>query len=169
MAENQRYLNIVITGFMSTGKTTVGELVADQLGWQFVDTDDLIVERAGMSIPEIFLRHGEDMFRAYEAQLAPEIALWQRVVIATGGGMLVDPDNLAALREHGLVICLTASEDEIESRLGDGAGRPLAPDWRNLRAKRREAYARIPHQIDTTGRDPQNIAKEIIHLWQKSR
>jgi shikimate kinase len=159
---------IVLCGFMGTGKTTVGKLVADQLGWDFVDTDALIVERAGITIPDIFKRYGEAMFRSYERQIAQEAALWQRIVLSTGGGMPVNPENLKDLQRNGLVICLNASPEAIEERLGTGEGRPLANDWRKLLEARRDAYARIPHHIDTTGRTAEDIAQEVIALWQKS-
>lgn len=159
--------NIVLAGFMGTGKSTVGELIAQQLGWEVVDSDSLIAERFGMSIPDIFAKQGESIFRGYEAQIAQELALRQKLVIATGGGMLVNPDNLSQLQQTGLVVCLNATPEEIEARVGDGQGRPLAFNWRELLEKRREAYARIPHQVDTTGRDPQEISEEIIDLWQK--
>src|SRR6187399_1176730 len=88
--------NIVLTGFMGTGKTTVGRLLAARLGYEFVDTDEAIVERHG-EIADIFRTRGEEAFRQIERQLAAELASRERLVISTGGRMMLDPDNVAAL------------------------------------------------------------------------
>jgi len=153
---------------MGTGKTTVGELVAAKLYWPFIDADAEIESRFGLSIPQIFEQQGEGAFRRYEMIIAQSLAARKRAVIATGGGMLVDPANLSILSSTGFVVCLNASADAIEERLGDGEGRPLAWGWRDLLAERREAYAQIPHQVETTGRHPDEVAEEVIALWRKS-
>ncbi len=161
--------NIVITGFMGTGKTTVGELVADAVGWRFVDSDEEIVERFGMSIPVIFELHGEEGFRRFESIVAQSLAARSQHVIATGGGMLVDPANLQIMQSSGWVVCLTATPEAIRERLEDDLeGRPLAPNWKKLLNQRQEAYARIPYQIDTTGKSPEQVAGEIIDVWRRS-
>ena len=158
--------NIVLAGFMGTGKTTVGQLVAAELGWPFVDADDVIVERAGMPVPEIFAQFGEPHFRQIEREVCRELAARERVVIATGGGMLVDPANRDCMMESGLVICLSAAPETLESRLAGDDNRPLLRgDWRGLLERRREAYAAIPNQIDTSERTPEQVAAEIVRLW----
>lgn len=161
-----RIRNIIITGFMATGKTTVGQLVADYTGWRFVDSDEEIMRRVGMTISEIFARDGEKGFRRYERVVCQTLAAGQKQVIATGGGMLVDETNRGVMLASGLVVCLTASPDEIRTRLGNFAGRPLAPDWEQLLESRRMAYAAIPYQIDTTGLTPEEVSEKVIALCQ---
>jgi shikimate kinase len=159
--------NIVITGFMGTGKSTVGPLVAEQLSRPFVDTDEEIVQRAAMSIPEMFERDGEAAFRKLEAEICVDLAARTGLVISTGGGALLNPDTLIAMTATGMVICLNASEAAIEDRLtGEEAGRPLANDWRARFEERRQGYAAIPYQLDTTGKSPDVVAAEVIDLWK---
>lgn len=159
--------NIVLGGFMATGKSTVGMMVADGLRWRFVDTDDEIIERTGMTIPEIFEQHGEAGFRRFERAICQSLAARSGYVIATGGGLLIDPANLALMQATGVVICLNAEPQVIAQRLQGGNGRPLAPNWETLYEQRRAAYAAIPHQIDTTGKTPQQVAQEVIALWKR--
>lgn len=160
--------NIVITGFMGTGKTTVGQLVATSLGRQFVDTDEEIVRRAGMTIPEIFRCDGEARFRSIEARLCRFLAAQRGLVISTGGGMLVDDGNRAVMLASGLVVCLTATPEAIANRLSGDDERPLLKgDWRALLERRQAAYHAIPYQIDTTERTPEQVAHEVLELWRQ--
>lgn len=160
--------NIVLTGFMGTGKTTVGKRLAKRLDYDFVDTDVLIEQRAGRSIPEIFEHGGEAVFRQLEAEIAQELALSERLVIATGGGMMVNPDNAAVLSQSGLVFCLVASPEEILSRLlrDTDHPRPLlaVPDPHErilaLLRQREAVYGRFP-QLVTTGKQPDEIVTEL--------
>ena len=156
--------NIVITGFMGTGKSTIAEIVARKLQRPFVDMDVEIETRAGFSIPQIFRRQGEAAFRDMERQLVHELALRHGLVIATGGGALTDDDNRAMLGQHGLIVCLNASKADIRARLSENQNRPLASDWEALFDARRGAYACIRHQIATTGRTPSEIAADILAL-----
>ena len=158
--------NIVITGFMGTGKTTVGEAVARRLGRRFVDMDVEIEARAGMRIAQIFRRQGEAAFRAMEAQLVHELALQRGLVIATGGGALLDADLRDALSRQGMIFCLNASKAEIRERLAENLDRPLAADWESLFDARQKAYAQIRQQINTSGKAPAAIAAEIAALAQ---
>jgi shikimate kinase len=159
--------NIVLTGFMGTGKTTVGWQVADIVRWKFIDADEEIEARLGMTIPQIFETQGEDGFRRYESIVCRSLAARQRLVIATGGGMLVNPVNLSVMQSTGFVICLNADPKIIQARLANGESRPLAPDWRALYEQRQAAYAAIPYQIDTSNRTPDEIAIEVVQLWQR--
>lgn len=160
--------NLVITGFMGTGKSTVGRLVAEQLGRPFIDTDEEIVRRVGMSIPELFQRQGEPGFRHVERRMCRFLAAQGGYVISTGGGMLVDDSNREVMLASGMVICLIASPDTIMARLSvDTIERPLLKgDWRGLLEKRQSAYNAIPYQIDTTDKTPEAVAEEIVELWQ---
>ena len=148
--------NIILTGFMGTGKTAVGREVAARLGRPFVDLDDLIVQRAGKAIPEIFAQDGEPAFRALEAAICGEMAAPAGLVIATGGGAVVNPANREALAAGGTVICLEADLETILQRVGRGDDRPMlaGPDRvariRELLAARAEAYAALPHHLDRT-------------------
>ena len=159
--------NIVITGFMATGKTTIGKIVARQLNREFVDMDKVIEERAGLSIPQIFQRHGEGFFRAIEQGLAHELAAQSNLVVATGGGTLVDEELRRMKEGHGILVCLNASKDEIRARLTETDGRPLAVDWEVLLRQRRAAYAQIDLQVETGGKSPAEIASEIIALTEQ--
>ena len=162
--------NIVITGFMGTGKTTVGRLLAQRLGRRFVDMDVLLAERFGKPIAAIFAEEGEEAFRAAEAELCAALAAEQALVIGTGGGALLNEASRAALAASGVLVCLTAEEDEILRRLAAAADRPLlnaaAEDERRSRVRtllnaRRAAYGAIPYQIATDGLTPAAVADRI--------
>src|SRR5262249_37080986 len=154
------------TGFMGTGKTTVSKKVAECLGRPFVDTDEKLVEQAGKSIPEIFAQDGEAVFRHHERRICRFYAGQCCYIIATGGGALVDAENRRVMLASGLVICLMASKDAIRERLAGQTGRPLfSDDWEALYDRRAEAYAAIPHQIDTTLLKPDEVVQEVIRLW----
>ncbi len=162
--------NVVITGFMGTGKSTVGRQVASLLGRPFVDMDAVIEERASKPIPAIFASEGEVRFREMEADLCRELGQRGGLVIATGGGALVDPANRAALADEALGVCLGCREDVLLERLGGGESRPmLAGDdtrrrSRELLRKRRPAYQQVPFHIETAGRRPEEIAEAIVAL-----
>ena len=162
--------NILLTGFMGTGKTTTGRALARRLGREFVDTDELLVARAGQSIADIFRASGENHFRALEAAAAEELAARRGLVIATGGRLLLDPDNATALGATGPIFCLTATPETILARVGADAGkRPLlsgadpAARIRVLLAQRAPAYARF-RAVPTDGRGPGEVAAEIAAI-----
>ncbi len=162
--------NLILTGFMGTGKSTVGRLVAERLSRPLVEMDELISAHFGKSIPEIFAQDGETAFRVYEAQLCQRLAQQRGLVISTGGGALVNPANRQALAQTGVVVCLTATVDAILGRVEGATDRPLLPGTaeekrrriRDLLHERRAAYAAIAHQVDTTGRTPEAIADQVL-------
>ena len=163
--------NLVLTGFMGTGKSTVGRKVARRLARPFVDMDAEIEARAGKSIPKIFTEDGEPAFRALEADLCAELSARRGLVVATGGGALVDAENRARISATGTVVCLTGEIDELLQRTqADVEERPLltGSDARaraaRLMTTRREAYRAIPWQIDTTGKDVEAVADEVEAL-----
>ncbi len=168
---DRRPLRIVLTGFMGTGKSTVGRAVAAHLGWDFVDTDALVVARHG-PIPTIFDTEGEAAFREYERAAAAEAARGERVVIATGGRTMLDPAGAAALADGARVFCLSAAIDTVLDRVtGGGAGvRPMldGPDPRGraqeLLEERRAGYAAF-EQVPTDGRTPDEIATDVVERW----
>jgi shikimate kinase len=163
--------NVVLTGFMGTGKTTVGRVLAGRLDYEFVDTDQVIESRHG-PIPRIFADHGEEHFRALERAVAAELAARSGLVVSTGGRMLVDPDNAAVLTASGDVVTLTATVDTIIRRVGGeraAATRPMLAggDVRRriaeLLAERADAYGRFL-QVATDDRTPGEVADAIIAL-----
>jgi len=164
--------NLVITGFMGTGKTTLGRRVAQQLGRPFVDMDAEIEAQAGKSVARIFSEDGEGAFREREAALCKVLAAQEGLVVATGGGALVNPESRAALSQSGTVVCLTCDADEIVERVRAAGGpeRPLlagddpgAAVARLLDA-RSEAYGAIPWQVATTGRSVEAVAQVVVAL-----
>ena len=164
--------NIVLTGFMGTGKTTVGQEIARRLNRPFVDMDAEIEAQAGKSIPCIFTEDGEPVFRQRETALCEELSARRGLVIATGGGALVDPANWARMMESGTVVCLTCDVDEILHHLqrAGNSDRPLL-DVTDPRAEierllkiRREAYRAIPWQIDTTHLLVEEVAVRVIEI-----
>lgn len=166
--------NIILVGFMGTGKTTTGRIVAAQLGWRFADTDHVIERRAGKSVRALFETEGEAVFRKLEADLCAELASWQRTVLATGGGILLDSDNRARLKAAGLVVCLTASVEQIASRLEADKDRPLLKGedrvqrLSDLLDTRREVYDGVPHRIETDGLTPHAVSEKVIALWRSA-
>ena len=151
---------IAIGGFMATGKSTVGQLVARQLTAPFLDLDAFIVKRAGISIPEIFTRRGEAGFRKLERQ-ALEIALRRGgVVLALGGGTLHSPGNLERVQAAMDIVILTASMQTLAAR--GGSDRPLWPDAERLYRERQPGYLRAGPQIRVDGLSPEVIATRVV-------
>jgi len=162
--------SIVLTGFMGTGKTAVGRAVAERLGREFVDMDAVIETREGQSVRAIFETRGEACFRAIESALCAELGAREGLVIATGGGALINPGNRACFAD-ALIVCLDATVDEILARVGHMRDRPLlAGDPRErieaLLAARQKAYAEIPLHVDTTGHSVQQVAEQVIALYE---
>jgi shikimate kinase len=161
--------NIVLTGFMGTGKSTIGRRLAKTLGFAWVDTDRIIEERHG-TIPEIFARAGETIFRGIERNLAAELSSRTRHVVSTGGRMLLDPDNIRAFSTGGRIFCLTADPDVLVSRLLKSptprpllAGKDPESDIRALLAERQRGYARFV-RIDSSEREPDEVVVELAEL-----
>ena len=159
---------ITLTGFMGSGKTTVGKVLADFLGCPFMDLDDLIVKKAGKSIPDIFAQDGEPAFRELEAKLLRQTVgkyAESTAVLALGGGAILAPASAALLRDKTVCIYLRATLDTLLARLeGETAGRPLADDALASRlASRAPLYEETAHvTIDTDGLSPDEVADEII-------
>jgi shikimate kinase len=159
--------NVVLTGFMGTGKTTVGRLLADLLGYEFVDTDE-VIERRYRPIETLFAERGEDAFRAIEREVAADLAGERGRVISTGGRMMLDDEIAASLGSGARVFCLVASADTIAARVlsGDAPTRPLltGPDPRRriaeLLAQRNAGYARF-EQVSTDSRTAADVAQDL--------
>jgi len=162
------HLNIVLLGFMGTGKTTVGKILARRLGMTLVDMDRVIEERTGRTISQIFAEDGEPKFRALERSLVKELSARQGLVIATGGGVVLNPDNVADFYRSGFVVCLMANPETILDRTAKESHRPLleggerAARITKLLESRRALYDAIAHRIDTTTLTPDEVAAKII-------
>lgn len=161
--------NIIITGFMGTGKTTIGQIVATQLEREFIDMDDLIETRQDRPISQIFAVEGEPYFRRLEDDLCRELAARSRLVIATGGGALVPETNLRVMERSGLVICLDCEADVLWERIGQSKNRPMLAaqdDERMARLgalleQRTSAYGRVKQHLDVTQLTPAQAAEQI--------
>jgi shikimate kinase len=180
-------MKLILTGFMATGKTTVARHLARRLQWRLIDCDAEIGARAGKPIHQIFRDSGEAHFRALERSVIAEIAADPRrcaqcgrprpAVLATGGGAIVDPENYAALRDCGVIICLTARIDVIARRIASGVkvrpmlsqrGTPVKQRISELMEARSEAYARASFTIDTSDRTIDQVVDAILDAMAKA-
>jgi shikimate kinase len=167
--------NIVLVGFMGTGKTSVGKAVAAQLGSTFVDMDDILEQRAGKPISRVFAEDGEPYFRARESELVKELAAQSGLVIATGGGIVLDPENVRIFAESGLVVCLWATPEEILRRVAHETHRPLLASGdkmeriATLLAKRRPLYEAIPCRVDTTQLSVAQVVQAVLAIFVQYR
>jgi len=179
MKLDRRITNLVITGFSGTGKSLVAKEVARRLNWDFLDTDDEIVKQTGKPIAEIFRNDGEERFRELERQAIREACQQNQLVIAIGGGAIIDPQNYESLAEAGLIICLEAKPETIYERLFREAAcnpetevRPLlAADnplerIRQLKATRQSYYAKADWTIHTDSLSIREVAQEVIEAWR---
>lgn len=160
--------NLILTGFMATGKTSLGKLLAERLGRKFIDTDQKIEHDTGMTIPEIFERHGEKYFRDLERKVVEEISARKNLVIATGGGTVKDPENIRLLKNSGFIVCLTTDPEEIFRRTETRGERPLLDGGeerlatiKKLLEERKNFYAQADYTIDTTDWSPLQIMNDI--------
>lgn len=165
-----------LIGMMGSGKTAVGETVARLRGIPFVDTDRRIESETQRAISAIWDSAGEEAFRVLEAdQIARVVEEGIECVVATGGGAILDPINRRLLSNNGMVIWLTAGVDVLSRRVADNQTRPLlkAPDvagrLRQILAERAHWYTETAdHEIDTTARSVDEVAREVIRLWNDS-
>ncbi|MFH1779255.1 MAG: shikimate kinase [Candidatus Omnitrophota bacterium] len=162
--------NIILVGFMGTGKTAVGKELAKKLKMKFIDMDDIIKKREGMEISDIFKQKGESYFRDVEKEVAREVSKQSNLVIAAGGGVVINKENVKNLKSNGIMICLNASPDKILERTKRYTHRPLlnVPEpskrvW-ELLAKRAQYYARADYQIDTTNLTIDEVVQKILKI-----
>ncbi len=160
--------SVALIGFMGSGKTTVGPFVAEILGAVFVDLDEETVERAGMSVDEVFATEGEEGWRHRERAALLELVADRPLVLGCGGGVVLDQENRRTLRERYTIVYLSATTDTLIKRLAGVAGRPLldVPEPKKriecLSAQRRPVYEAVADiTVATDGRDPNEIAIEI--------
>jgi shikimate dehydrogenase len=165
-------VRIILTGFRGTGKTTVGKILAGRLGIPFLDTDQLVEERAGMKIPAIFRGQGEAAFRDLERQAIASLPA-NGIVVSAGGGAVLDPGNVANMRGGSLVFLLQAGEETISRRIGGSdrpslTGRPLPEEVGELLRVRGPAYLRAADFCISTGeRSPEEVAGEIARILRE--
>jgi shikimate kinase len=162
--------NISLTGFMAVGKSVVGRNLARRLGRRFVDLDKLIEKNEGMKVREIFRQKGESHFRQVEKEALAQVLLESGQVIATGGGVVMDEENLRLLREKSFLVWLTATPEILCRRAGNGGRRPLlaggdrARRIRQLMAQREKHYAQAHVSVDTTDLTVDQVSEKIVGL-----
>lgn len=169
----RQYRNIALVGFMGVGKSTVGQILASNLGFEFVDTDRVIESATGRRIADIFAQDGEPAFRALESSLATQLEARSGLVISTGGGFVVNPSNLESLRRHALVVCLWASPGVIHERVRHQSHRPLlqTPDPQakiaELLEKRRPAYQESDILVGVDFRSASETARQVANSFRR--
>lgn len=166
--ESRLQRNIILTGFMGTGKSHAGKIIAEKTGYEFVDTDEIIERREQKSISEIFESEGEEKFREIEARTLTSLLDGKRQVISTGGGAITYENNFQRMREAGVIVALTASVNEIHKRVKNDVNRPLL-NVKGSRTKikemledRMDHYLKADLKIDTDNKSPEDVADEII-------
>jgi shikimate kinase len=165
-------VNIILIGMRGSGKTTVGRIIAQKLGRELVEMDELIAQRAEMSIPKIVARHGWIKFRDIEEELTPEVSRRNNAVISAGGGVVIREQNIRELKKNGTLVWLNASVDTLLERIGEDPGRPPFVDGRTRHddmaitlAERESLYQKAADFIVNTGqKTPEEVAQEIIGL-----
>ena len=159
-------MNIYLIGMMGSGKSTVGEILAEKMELLFIDLDSEIEKTGGKSVSEIFNQDGEDHFRKLESE---ELKQYSESVVACGGGIILDEENRQYINENGVAVLLTASMDELFKRLSDSNNRPILPDENtekaltNLWLERKKDYLNTSDfLIETDGENPIEITNKIF-------
>jgi shikimate kinase/3-dehydroquinate synthase len=182
MKLDRRITNLIITGFSGTGKSLVAKDVARRLNWDFLDTDDEIVKQTGKPIAEIFHQDGEARFRELERKTIRKACQQRQIVIAIGGGAIVDPQNYELLAKTGLIVCLEAKPETIYERLFRESAyspetevRPLLANdnplerIKQLKASRQPYYANVDWTVHTDNLNIDQVAEEVIRAWRLLR
>jgi shikimate kinase len=167
-----KHLRVILTGFMGTGKTAVGEKLAKRLGYEFLDTDLMVEDETGKTITEIFEKEGEAAFRGWEKKMVKKALQKEKVVIATGGGAIVDSENLKLMKGNGIVIALSASAEAILQRVSSMETRPLLRSplaskdqlkkIESLLSHRSPYYRQADKIVDTTMKRLEETVEEIL-------
>jgi shikimate kinase len=167
--------NLALIGFMGSGKSSVGRLVADVLHFTYLDTDHVIEARAGKTISDIFAQDGEPAFRQWERRIVEELPRREKTVIATGGGLPADPANLTSLKTHALVVCLWASPEALWERVRGHGHRPLLNEAdplakiQELLAAREPYYRQADVLVNTGMRSLREIAQHVVHQFHMAQ
>lgn len=162
---------IYLAGFMASGKTTIGRILAERIGWHFADLDDDIVSAAGMPIPRIFEERGEPEFRRIESEAVSRriqrIKCGEPTVVALGGGTYSHSTNADLIESSGISVWLDCPLEMVERRVAGNGHRPLARDperFRELYRARREAYSRAAYRVEVLGDDAERTVGQILDL-----
>lgn len=166
-----------LIGMMGSGKTEVGRRIAAETDLDFIDTDLLIASITESSISDLWEEAGEEEFRRLEREMISSAATGEPVVVATGGGVVLDPGNIETMRASGLVVWLTASPATLAARLGEDSGRPLLAGASDIEAvlgrvvaDRHQRYSEAAHvEVSTDHRPLDDVAREVLDLWNESR
>jgi shikimate kinase len=163
-------MNVVLIGFMCSGKSQVGKALAKKWGWNHFDTDEMIAKDVGLSVPEIIRKRGEPAFRDVERKAVQLVSLLDKTVISTGGGVPLDAANRAALEKNGISVWLQVSPPTVLERAGSLKNRPLIDPDQPLKsiekrlAEREPLYALARHAVTTDGRTLESVVEEISRL-----
>jgi shikimate kinase len=175
MHDGRHLDNIALIGFMGAGKTSIGKLVAEDLHFDFVDTDELIQSSTGHTIADIFAKDGEPAFRELERATIQQLSHRTKTIISTGGGLPTFGDNLDFLKTFALTVCLWASPDKIWERVRHQSHRPLLHDpdpqkkIRELLALREPFYKQADVLVNTGLRSPREVAQQIELQYRLAR
>jgi shikimate kinase len=162
-------MNIVLIGFMGTGKSTVGKILSKRLGWPFYDTDSMIEKETGLTVPQIFAKRGEEPFREMETRTVQLLSLLDKSVISTGGGIPLRQENMVELERNGWIVLLAATPLTIMGRLKKNVeSRPLLAGQdpmlsiEKILREREKAYGRCKFRVDTDDLKPEQVAELIL-------
>jgi len=164
--------NIVLTGFMGTGKTTVGKKVAEKLNMKFIDTDSVIEREEGMSISDIFSQKGEKEFRKIESRIVKKVSQNTNCVIATGGGVVLNKTNMDCLRKNGIIIYFESDVESIFRNVNGSRNRPLlqSDDLRihiyNMLEKRKNYYMNHDYKINVGNLTVEEVVNKVIDIYK---
>ena len=163
--------NLILCGFMGSGKSTIGKLLAEKLGARFIDTDSYIEQKQGMTISEIFEKYGESYFRKLEYDVCVELSSMQKTVISTGGGTVLNDDNMRALKKNGVIFLLNVSSRTVLTRLKNDTTRPLLQKEDKERAvkmmlsNRTPLYNRAADYVIDAEESPRKVTLKIMTIY----
>lgn len=172
--QEKKMPNIVLVGFMGTGKTSIGRRLSTQLRMRYVDTDDVVERDSRRRISDIFSKDGEPAFRELESEAVRKVSKLDNHIISTGGGVVLKETNMVELRRNGIIFCLTATAEEIYQRVRHQSHRPLlqTPDAlakiRSMLEERHPYYAKADYMVETTGRSFGEVMAYIKRVFAKS-
>ena len=163
--------NLILCGFMGSGKSTIGKLLSEKLGARFIDTDTYIEQKEGMTISEIFKTHGEDYFRQREYEVCEELSQLKKTVISTGGGTLLREENMRALKKNGVVFLLNISSRTVLTRLKNDTTRPLLQQAdkektvKMMLSNRIPLYNRAADYVIDAEESPRKVCLKILSIY----
>ncbi|MEE8359773.1 MAG: shikimate kinase [Candidatus Omnitrophota bacterium] len=166
--------NIALVGFMGTGKSVIAKRISRRLKMKYVSTDSIIEAKEKRPINEIFTKDGEPYFRIVEREAVREVSAMENCVVAAGGGVVLNEDNMADLRKGGIIVCLNASAKDVYERTKSYANRPLlnVPDplakIKELMDKRELYYKKADYQVETSSKTVDEVVDEVIAIWERA-